>query len=61
MKTVMLVFGTRPEAIKMAPVVREMEKHPGEITSLSFGARTFWVRWLQPTGSAPAAHPGSDS
>ena len=27
MKTVMLVFGTRPEAIKMAPLVKELEKH----------------------------------
>jgi UDP-N-acetylglucosamine 2-epimerase (non-hydrolysing) len=28
MKRVLLVFGTRPEAIKMAPVVRELQKHP---------------------------------
>lgn len=27
MKTVMLVFGTRPEAIKMAPLVKAFEKH----------------------------------
>lgn len=27
-KTVMLVFGTRPEAIKMAPLVKEFQKHP---------------------------------
>lgn len=27
MKTIMLVFGTRPEAIKMAPLVKEFEKH----------------------------------
>lgn len=27
MKKVMLVFGTRPEAIKMAPVVKELKKH----------------------------------
>ena len=25
---VMAIFGTRPEAIKMAPVVRELLKHP---------------------------------
>lgn len=25
----MLVFGTRPEAIKMAPLVKEFQKHPG--------------------------------
>jgi UDP-N-acetylglucosamine 2-epimerase (non-hydrolysing) len=28
MKTIMLVFGTRPEAIKMAPLVKEFQKHP---------------------------------
>ncbi len=27
-KTVMLVFGTRPEAIKMCPLVMELKKHP---------------------------------
>ena len=27
MKKVMLVFGTRPEAIKMAPLVKELKKH----------------------------------
>lgn len=28
MRTVMLVFGTRPEAIKMAPLVKEFQKYP---------------------------------
>ena len=28
------VFGTRPEAIKMAPVVRELQKHSGQVESL---------------------------
>ncbi len=28
MKSVMLTFGTRPEAIKMAPLVREFRKYP---------------------------------
>lgn len=28
MKKVLLVFGTRPEAIKMAPLVKEFEKYP---------------------------------
>ena len=31
---VMTVFGTRPEAIKMCPLVLEMRKHPGEIEPL---------------------------
>lgn len=30
MKKVMLVFGTRPEAIKMAPLVKEFQRHAGE-------------------------------
>lgn len=28
MKKILVVFGTRPEAIKMAPVVRELRRHP---------------------------------
>ena len=28
MKTVVLIFGTRPEAIKMCPLVKEFQKHP---------------------------------
>jgi UDP-N-acetylglucosamine 2-epimerase (non-hydrolysing) len=31
---VMTIFGTRPEAIKMAPLVLELEKHPEEIESI---------------------------
>ncbi|MCM0082798.1 UDP-N-acetylglucosamine 2-epimerase (non-hydrolyzing) [Geomonas sp. Red32] len=34
MITVLSVFGTRPEAIKMAPVVKELEKHPETIRSI---------------------------
>ena len=30
MKTILLVFGTRPEAIKMCPLVKEFKKHPDE-------------------------------
>ena len=33
MLKVLSIFGTRPEAIKMAPVVKELEKHPDEIIS----------------------------
>lgn len=28
MKTILVVFGTRPEAIKMAPVIHELKKYP---------------------------------
>ncbi len=31
---IMLVFGTRPEAIKMAPLVKEFQKHSSEIETL---------------------------
>ena len=34
MKTIMLVFGTRPEAIKMCPLVKEFEKHPQEFETI---------------------------
>ena len=30
----MLVFGTRPEAIKMCPLVKEFQKHPDEFESI---------------------------
>ena len=30
MKKIMFVFGTRPEAIRMAPLVKEFQKHPKE-------------------------------
>ena len=34
MKTIMLVFGTRPEAIKMCPLVKEFQKHPDEFKTV---------------------------
>lgn len=34
MKTVMLVFGTRPEAIKMCPLVKEFQKHPEDFETI---------------------------
>ena len=34
MKKIILVFGTRPEAIKMAPLVKELEKHSDEFQSI---------------------------
>ncbi|MCR5159297.1 MAG: UDP-N-acetylglucosamine 2-epimerase (non-hydrolyzing), partial [Prevotella sp.] len=34
MKRVMLVFGTRPEAIKMCPLVKELQKHPDEFETI---------------------------
>lgn len=34
MKKVMLVFGTRPEAIKMAPVVKEFQKYPEDFKTI---------------------------
>ncbi len=33
-KKLMLVFGTRPEAIKMAPLVKEFEKHPDKFETI---------------------------
>ena len=34
MKKIMLVFGTRPEAIKMCPLVKEFQKYPGDFETL---------------------------
>ena len=34
MKKVMLVFGTRPEAIKMAPLVKEFQKFPDQFKTI---------------------------
>lgn len=34
MKTVMLVFGTRPEAIKMCPLVKEFQKYPSDFNTV---------------------------
>ena len=34
MKRVLLVFGTRPEAIKMCPLVKEFQKHPEEFETV---------------------------
>ena len=34
MKTVLLVFGTRPEAIKMCPLVKEFQKHSEEFETV---------------------------
>jgi len=34
MKKVIVIFGTRPEAIKMAPVVKELEKYPDQFTAI---------------------------
>ena len=40
MKKVMLVFGTRPEAIKMAPLVLELQKQSERYWSTQGNART---------------------
>lgn len=34
MKTIVLVFGTRPEAIKMCPLVKEFQKYPNDFKSI---------------------------
>ena len=34
MKTILLVFGTRPEAIKMAPLVKEFQKYPKDFKTI---------------------------
>ena len=34
MKTVLLVFGTRPEAIKMAPLVKKFQQYPNDFKTI---------------------------
>ena len=34
MKKIMLVFGTRPEAIKMCPLVKEFQKYPTDFKTI---------------------------
>ena len=34
MKTIMLVFGTRPEAIKMCPLIKEFQKYPKDFKTI---------------------------
>jgi UDP-N-acetylglucosamine 2-epimerase (non-hydrolysing) len=34
MLTVLSIFGTRPEAIKMAPVIKELNKHSDRVRSV---------------------------
>lgn len=34
MKKIMTIFGTRPEAIKMAPVLKELQKYPDQVETL---------------------------
>ena len=34
MKKILLVFGTRPEAIKMCPLVKEFQKHPEDFETI---------------------------
>ena len=34
MKKILLVFGTRPEAIKMAPLVKEFQKYPAQFKTI---------------------------
>ena len=34
MKKILLVFGTRPEAIKMAPLVKQLQANPEEFQTI---------------------------
>ncbi len=34
MKKIMLIFGTRPEAIKMAPLVKTLQARPESFTTI---------------------------
>lgn len=46
MKKIMIVFGTRPEAIKMVPIIKQIEKSE-ELEGIVCATRTTqrYVRW----------------
>ena len=55
MKKIMLVFGTRPEAIKMAPLVGALRERPDRfetVVSADSTARC-WIRCCVCSGSFP--------
>ena len=39
-KTILLVFGTRPEAIKMAPLVKRLQNEPGKFKTVNINNGT---------------------
>lgn len=47
MQKIMPVIGTRPEAIKLAPLIKELESHPQKFKTavIALGhVRLFWVQ-----------------
>jgi UDP-N-acetylglucosamine 2-epimerase (non-hydrolysing) len=34
MKKILFIFGTRPEAVKMAPLIKEVQKHPDKLQAI---------------------------
>ena len=48
MKTVLSVFGTRPEAIKMAPVLKALAREPGLRSLVCVTAQPLAFGWLFP-------------
>lgn len=42
MKKILSIFGTRPEAIKVAPVIKEMEK-PRQLRQPTVARTAFWT------------------
>ena len=56
MKTVMLVFGTRPEAIKMCPLVKEFQKYPEDLKTIVCVTGQHREMLEQVQGTYPAFH-----
>ena len=44
MKKIMLVFGTRPEAIKMAPLVKEFQKYPEYFETIATAMNKYSIK-----------------
>ena len=47
MKKVMLVFGTRPEAIKMAPLVKKFQDNSDKFETVVCVTVRCWIRYFK--------------
>ena len=53
MKKIMLVFGTRPEAIKMAPLVKAFQEKKEDFEALQASIEKCWIRFFTCSISSP--------